>query len=317
MLPYTIRRILIAVPVLFGITVINFFLINMAPGNPVDMLIDPTMPKELLDARKELLGLNDPLWMQYAKWLGGLLHGELGYSFSSYAPVSTLIAERLGPTLGLAAASLALGLLIAVPVGIVSAVRQNTKFDYVMTGLSFVGTSIPQFFFGLSLIYIFAVQLRILPTGGMYTLGAGGGVWDLIRHMILPVFVLGVFIAGKKVRYVRASMLDVLKQDYLRTARAKGLHPFIVTNKHALRNALIPMITVIAMEIPLLLGGSILIEQIFQWPGIGQLTIQSILSRDYPTLMGLNLAAACIVLATNLLTDLLYSAADPRIRYNG
>ncbi|KQX49260.1 peptide permease [Paenibacillus sp. Root444D2] len=295
---------------------INFFIIKLAPGNPVEMFIDPNTPKELLDLRKELLGLNDPFLLQYFKWLLNLFHGQLGYSFSSYAPVTKMIGERLGPTLLLASTALLFGLFIAIPIGIISAVKQNTKFDYIMTGLSFIGTSIPQFFLGLGLIYLFAVQFKWLPTGGMITLGGPGGVWDRISHMILPVFILGIVIAGKKVRYVRASMLDVLKQDYLRTAQSKGLHPFIVTNKHALRNALIPIITVVGMEIPLLLGGSILIEQIFQWPGIGQLTIQSILSRDYPTLMGLNLVAAFIVLVTNLLTDLLYSAADPRINYN-
>lgn len=280
------------------------------------MFIDPNTPKELLDARKQLLGLNDPIVLQYFKWLFNLFHGQLGYSFSSYAPVTKMIGERLGPTLLLASTAMVFGLFIAIPIGIISAVKQNTKFDYIMTGLSFVGTSIPQFFLGLGLIYLFAVQFKWLPTGGMITLGGSGGIWDRMSHMILPVFVLGIVIAGKKVRYVRAGMLDVLKQDYLRTAQSKGLHPFIVTNKHALRNALIPIITVVGMEIPLLLGGSILIEQIFQWPGIGQLTIQSILSRDYPTLMGLNLVAALIVLVTNLLTDLLYSAADPRINYN-
>ncbi|MEW9701999.1 ABC transporter permease [Paenibacillus sp. SI8] len=316
MLHYIVRRVLIAIPVLFGITIINFFIIKLAPGNPVDMFIDPNTPKELLEARKQLLGLNDPFFLQYFKWLLNLLHGGLGYSFSSYAPVTKMIGERLGPTLLLSSAALVFGLLIAIPIGILSAVKQNTKFDYIMTGLSFIGTSIPQFFLGLGLIYIFAVQFKWLPTGGMLTLGGHGGGWDRISHLILPVFVLGIVIAGKKVRYVRASMLDVLKQDYLRTAQAKGLHRFIVTNKHALRNALIPIITVVGMEIPLLLGGSILIEQIFQWPGIGQLTIQSILSRDYPTLMGLNLVAAFIVLVTNLFTDLLYSAADPRIKYN-
>ncbi|MEC0228937.1 ABC transporter permease [Paenibacillus alba] len=316
MLHYIIRRVLIAIPVLFGITVINFFIIKLAPGNPVDMFIDPNTPKELLEMRKNLLGLNDPLLLQYVKWLFNLLHGQLGYSFSSYAPVTKMIGQCIGPTLLLSSSALLFAILIALPIGIVSAVKQNTKFDYLMTGLSFIGTSIPQFFLGLGLIYMVAVQLKWLPTGGMTTLGGTGGVWDYVRHLILPVFVLGVVIAGKKVRYVRASMLDVMKQDYLRTAVSKGLHPFWVTNKHALRNALLPIITVIAMEIPLLLGGSILIEQIFQWPGIGQLTMQSILSRDYPTLMGLNLVAALIVLVTNLLADLLYSAADPRINYN-
>ncbi|NUU61887.1 ABC transporter permease [Paenibacillus sp. JW14] len=294
---------------------LNYFIIKLAPGNPVDMFIDPNTPKEVLELRKEILGLNDPVILQYFKWLLNLLQGQLGYSFSSYAPVTKIIGERIGPTLLLASAALIFGMLIAIPVGILSAVKQNTKFDYIMTGLSFIGTSIPQFFLGLGLIYVFAVQLKWFPTGGMITLGGAGGFWDRLTHMILPVFVLGIVIAGKKVRYVRASMLDVMNMDYLRTANSKGLHPFIVTNKHALRNALLPIITVVGMEIPLLLGGSILIEQIFQWPGIGQLTIQSILSRDYPILMGLNLVAALIVLTTNLLTDLLYAAADPRIKY--
>ncbi|MDF2661119.1 MAG: oligopeptide transporter permease AppB [Paenibacillus sp.] len=301
---------------LFGITVIDFAIINMAPGNPVDLMLDPNLPQEMLEARKELLGLNDPIWLQYWKWLLTLMQGHLGYSFSSFAPVTQLIAERLWPTVLLTAASMALGLAIAIPVGVASAVRQNSRFDYIVTGLSFVGTSIPQFFFGLALIYIFAVHLSWLPSGGMMTLGGDGGFWDRIRHMILPVFVLGVLIAGKKVRYVRAGMLEVLKQDYLRTAHAKGLHPFVVVNKHALRNTLLPIITVVGAEVPQLLGGSILIEQVFQWPGLGQLTIQSILSRDYPTLMGLNLVAALFVLLVNLITDVLYKAADPRINPN-
>ncbi|MNZ23831.1 peptide/nickel transport system permease protein [Fontibacillus panacisegetis] len=313
---YIVRRIMIAIPVFFGITLLSFLIMNMAPGNPVDMLINPNIPKEMLELKKERLGLNDPLFVQYVKWLGGFLKGDLGYSFSSFAPVSQLIGERIGPTLLLASSSLLVGILIAVPVGVISAIHQNSKLDYIMTGLSFLGTSIPPFFLGLGLIYMMGIELKWLPTGGMKTLGGTGGISDIILHMILPVTVLGVTIAGKKVRYVRASMLDVLQQEYLRTARAKGLSEFIVTNKHALRNALIPIITVVGAEIPLLLGGSIIIEQVFQWPGIGQLTMEAILSRDYPTLMGLNLVAACIVLSTNLITDILYAAVDPRISYN-
>lgn len=313
---YIIRRLLIAIPVFFGITILNFFIMNLAPGNPVDMLINPNIPKEMLELKKELLGLNDPLYAQYVKWLGGFLRGELGYSFSSFAPVSQLIGERIGPTLLLAASSMALGIVIAIPVGVISAIKQNSKLDYMMTGLSFLGTSIPPFFLGLGLIYIVGIKLKWLPTGGMSTLGGTGSVRDVVLHMVLPVLVLGITIAGKKVRYVRASMLEVLHQDYLRTARAKGLSEFMVTNKHALRNALIPIITVVGAEIPLLLGGSIIIEQVFQWPGIGQLTMEAILARDYPTLMGINLIAACVVLSMNLFTDILYSIVDPRIKYS-
>ncbi|MFF2887238.1 ABC transporter permease [Paenibacillus sp. NPDC057967] len=314
--PYLVRRLLIAVPVFWGITVLSFLIMNMAPGNPVDMFINPNVPPEMRELRKELLGLNDPVYLQYLKWLGGLLKGELGYSFSTYAPVTQLIGERIGPTLLLASSSLAIGLLIAIPVGILSAVKQNSKLDYMLTGLSFLGTSIPPFFLGLGLIYLLGIELKWLPTGGMKTLGGDGGIGDIAVHLIMPVLVLGITIAGKKVRYVRASMLDVLQQDYLRTARAKGLSEWAVTNRHALRNALIPILAVIGAEIPLLLGGSIIIEQVFQWPGIGQLTMEAILSRDYPTLMGLNLVAACVVLLTNLIMDVLYAAADPRIEFN-
>jgi len=315
-LSYIIRRTMILIPVLIGITILNFIIINLAPGNPADLYVDPNATEASIEARKESLGLNDPLPVQYMKWLGRLVQGDLGYSMTSFEPVAKLIGERLGPTLSLGILSLILSLLIAIPIGIISAVKQNSKFDYLATGMSFVGTSIPNFFLGLALIYIFAVNLNVLPTGGMQTLGSDGGLGDRIMHMILPATVLGISIAGRKVRYVRASMLDVLKQDYLRTARAKGLREFIVTNKHALRNALIPVITVIGMEIPLIFGGAIVTEQIFQWPGIGQLTLQSILSRDYATLMGLNLVAALVVLLANFMTDIAYSVADPRIKYN-
>lgn len=316
MFSYIIRRIMIAIPVLIGVTIFNFLIINLAPGNPVEMFVDMNATAEDIAQRKEQLGLNDPLWMQYLRWMGNLLQGNFGYSYSSFEPVKDLIFERLGPTLLLMATALCIGLFIAIPLGILSATRQYSKFDYIATGGAFLGISIPGFFLGLGFIYIFALVLKILPTGGMKTIGGSGGFVDVLKHLILPAMVLAVGIAGKKIRYVRASMLDILGQDYLRTARSKGLKEFIVTNKHALRNALIPIITVVGLEIPLLLGGAIVTEQIFQWPGIGQLTIQSILSRDYPVLMALNLLAAFMVLVGNLLTDIMYSVADPRIKYN-
>ncbi|WP_028546554.1 ABC transporter permease [Paenibacillus taiwanensis] len=313
---YIFRRLLISIPVFFGITIFSFLIMNMAPGNPVDMLINPNIPKEMLEIRKEMLGLNDPLYVQYVKWLSGLLKGELGYSYSSFASVSQMIGERIGPTLLLASTSLVLGVLLAIPIGVISAIKQNATLDYVLTGLAFLGTSIPPFFLGLGFIYIVGIQLGWLPTGGMTTLGGTGGIGDILVHLILPALVLGIAIAGKKVRYVRASMLEVLQQDYLRTARAKGISELVVLHKHALRNALIPIITIVGTEIPLLLGGSIIIEQIFQWPGIGQLTMEALLSRDYPTLMGLNIVAACIVLSTNLVMDILYAIVDPRMKYS-
>ncbi len=315
MFAYIIRRLLIAVPVLLGITIVNFFIMNLAPGSPIEMLLDPKTPLADIEMRKDQLGLNDQLWKQYLRWLDQLVHGNLGFSFTNHEPVTSLIAERIGPTLLLVGTALIVGVLIAIPLGVISATRQNSAVDYITTGASFLGISIPHFFLGLTCIYIFALELSILPTGGMTTLGGDGGVADKLKHVILPATVLAIGIVGKKVRYVRASLLETLGQDYLRTARAKGLSEFVVTNKHALRNALIPIITVIGLEIPVLLGGTVVIEQIFQWPGIGQLMIQSILARDYPTIMGLTFISAIAVLLANLLTDIVYSIADPRITY--
>jgi peptide/nickel transport system permease protein len=316
MFQYIIRRLLIAIPVLLGVTIFNFFIINLAPGNPVDMFVNPNMSVADIEAKKEALGLNDPLWEQYGNWMGNMLQGDFGYSFATYEPVLDNIAARIGPTLLLMGTALIIAYLIAIPVGILSATKQYSFIDYLTTTFSFFGISIPNFFLGLGAIYVFGIVFPIFPTGGMNTLGSSGGFVDTFMHLVLPAMVLGTAIAGSMVRYVRSSMLEVLGQDYLRTARAKGLREFFVNNKHALRNALIPIVTIIGLEIPLLIGGAVVTEQIFQWPGLGQLTIQSIGSRDYPMLMALNFIAAFTVLFSNLLTDLMYSVVDPRIKYN-
>jgi peptide/nickel transport system permease protein len=316
MFQYIIRRLLIAIPVLIGVTIFNFFIIKLAPGNPVDMFVNPNMSAADIEAKKEALGLNDPLWEQYGRWVLNLLQGDFGFSFATYEPVMSNIADRIGPTLLLMGTALIIAYLIAIPVGIISATKQYSFIDYLTTTFSFFGISVPSFFLGLGGIYLFAIVFPILPSGGMTTLGSEGGFVDTFRHLILPALVLGTGIAGSMVRYVRSSMLEVLGQDYLRTARAKGLRDFIVNNKHALRNALIPIVTIIGLEIPLLIGGAVVTEQIFQWPGLGQLTIQSIGSRDYPVLMALNFIAAFTVLFSNLLTDIMYSVVDPRIKYN-
>ena len=316
MFQYIVRRILIAIPVLLGVTIFNFLIIYMAPGNPVDMYINPDATEEDIQIKKEALGLNDPLYIQYFRWLGNILHGDFGISYTTYEPVLHIITERIGPTLLLMSVSLVVAYLIAIPIGIISATKQYSWTDYFTTTFSFLGVSIPPFFLGLGVMYVFAVVLQILPTGGMNTLGNEGGFLDTLFHLIMPVFVLSMGIAGSMVRYVRSSMLEVLGQDYLRTARAKGLREFVVTNKHALRNALIPIITIVGMDIPILIGGAVVTEQIFQWPGLGQLTIQSIGSRDYSVLMAINFSAAIVVLFSNLLTDIFYTVADPRIKYN-
>lgn len=310
------RRILIAIPILLGITVIDFLIVNMAPGNPVDMMVSPNVTGEALELRKAALGLNQPLYVQYFHWLANILQGNFGYSLTTFQPVGRMIGQRIGPTLLLMGSALVVGLLIAVPLGIVSATHQNSALDYIATGGAFFGISIPNFFLGLGLIYVFAVRLRVLPSSGMFTLGGSGGFADTAAHLVLPMIVLAVQIAGQDIRYVRSGMLEILGQDYLRTARAKGLKESVVINRHALRNALITIVTVIGMQIPMLFGGAVITEQIFAWPGIGQLTIDSISGRDYPTLMAINLIAAVMVLAANLLTDLLYSVVDPRVKYS-
>lgn len=315
MLSYVLHRIFIAIPVLFGVTVINFFIMHMAPGNPVDMLVSPKLPAAAIEAKKIELGLNESMFVQYWSWLKNLiLHGDLGYSMITYEPVNQMILERIGPTLILMGSALLIGLLIAMPVGILSATRQYTKLDYFFVTGSFLGISIPNFFFGLILIYFFSIQLNMLPSGGMRELGGQVGLSTLLIHMILPVCVLAANVAGRNIRYVRSSMLEILEQDYLRTARAKGVKEWFVVNRHAMRNALIPIVTLIGFEIPILFGGAVVIEQVFSWPGMGQLTISSIMSRDYSTIMGLNLVAAVVVIIANVLTDLAYAVVDPRIR---
>jgi ABC-type dipeptide/oligopeptide/nickel transport systems, permease components len=315
MVNYIIRRILIAIPVLFGVTVISFLIVNMAPGSPLDMIVDPNISEADIAARKAALGLNAPLYIQYWHWLANMMQGNLGYSLTTYRPVAEIIGERIGPTVLLMGSSLAIGLLISLPLGILSATRQYSRLDYFCTAGSLFGISVPTFFLGLSLIYIFSLVLKWLPSSGMVTLGTGGDVLDRLEHLIMPAMVLGAFFAGKMIRYVRSCMLEILDQDYLRTARAKGVREAVVINRHALRNGLIPIVTVVGLEVAALLGGAVITEQIFSWPGLGQLTMESVLSRDYSTLMGLNLLAAVVVLTVNLLTDIIYSLVDPRIRY--
>lgn len=240
MFNYIIRRLLIALPVLLGVTFLNFVLINLAPGDPVDMYVNPDVTEEDKQIRREALGLNDPFMIRYFKWLANLLQGDLGHSFSSFQPVTTMISERIGPTLLLVGASILFGYLIAIPIGIYCAVKSGSKFDYLMSTGSLLGVSIPNFFLGLGLIYIFGVLLGILPTGGMNSMGGSGGFWDTLTHLILPTITLGTSISGGMIRYVRSSVIEVLGQEYLRTARAKGMKEFIVINKHALKKCADP-----------------------------------------------------------------------------
>ena len=312
---YILKRILIAIPVLIGITLIDYAIMCLA-GSPLEMLKGPRISDAALQAKEIAAGLDKPLIVQYFVWLWQLLQGNLGYSMKSYEPVSAMIGSHIGPTLLLMGASLALSLLIAVPAGIYSAVKQYSKGDYAVVTASFIGSSIPSFFLALILIYIFTVKLGILPSGGMNTLGMDGSVADTIRHMVLPVTVLAVSLAGSNIRYIRSSFREILQQDYLRTARAKGLGYKRVIWKHAMRNALLPIVTVIGMQIPMLFGGAVIIEQVFSWPGLGLMTMTAIMGRDYPVIMGVCLLSAVVVLVSNLITDILYALVDPTIQLN-
>lgn len=312
---YILKRILIAIPVLIGITLIDYAIMCLA-GSPLEMLKGPRISDAALQAKEIAAGLDKPLIVQYFVWLWQLLQGNLGYSMKSYEPVSAMIGSHIGPTLLLMGASLALSLLIAVPAGIYSAVKQYSKGDYAVVTASFIGSSIPSFFLALILIYIFTVKLGILPSGGMNTLGMDGSVADTIRHMVLPVTVLAVSLAGSNIRYIRSSFLEILQQDYLRTARAKGIGYKRVIWKHAMRNALLPIVTVIGMQIPMLFGGAVIIEQVFSWPGLGLMTMTAIMGRDYPVIMGVCLLSAIVVLVSNLITDILYALVDPTIQLN-
>lgn len=314
MLKYIIKRILIALPVLIGITILDFLIMGLA-GSPLEMMLGPKTTQAALEAKEIQLGLDKPLYVQYFIWLKNVLQGNLGYSIKSYQPVSKIIGEHLGPTLLLMGTSLIAGLVIAIPVGIYSAVHRYTKRDYTFVTLSFFGTSIPSFFLALIFIYIFTVMLGWLPSSGMTTTGGGGGAIDIIRHMIMPVLVLSISIAGSNIRYVRSAVLEILQMDYIRTAKSKGIGRFLTINKHAVRNALLPIVTVIGMQIPTLFGGAVIIEQVFSWPGLGLITMNAIMGRDYPVIMGVCLLTAVVVLIANLITDIVYALVDPRIKY--
>ena len=315
MATYVIRRLLIAIPVLILITMIMYGILNLAPGEPTDMLIgQQALSPEEVEKIRVRLGLHQPVYVRYAKWLGQVAQGNLGYSYMDSQPVADRLAERLVPTFTLMIFVVIVSYTVAVPIGVISAIRQYSWVDYLATALAFCGVSFPNFFSGLVGIYIFSLVLGWLPTGGLETIGQGFSLSDRFLHLLLPGLVLAFREVGVLVRYTRSSMLDVVRQDYIRTARAGGLSEWRVIFGHGLRNALLPLITMLGLTIPRLFAGVVIIEQIFQWPGMGRLAIEAILSRDYPVLMGLTLCTAVIVLLGNLMADILYGLADPRIR---
>ena len=313
---YVIRRLAVAIPTFIGITLLAFLVLNLAPGSPLDaMLADPRIAAEELERRRAAMGLDRPVLVQYFSWLGQLVRGNFGFSYSTQRPVTAMILVRLPATMLLSASALTLALLVALPLGIYSARNVNSRKDYLAGGVSLLMMATPNFFAALILIYVFAIALKVLPSGGMYSSSSVHTLPDLLRHMVMPMLVLSFQQIGGLTRHMRSSMLEVMQQDYVRTARAKGLPWRKVIDRHCLRNALTPIVTVVGMSIPSFVGGAVITEQVFGWPGIGTLMVTAINARDYPVIMGVTVFIAVAVLLANLLTDLAYGLIDPRISY--
>ncbi len=317
---YLVRRSLQMLVVVFFASALIFFILNFVPGGPFSTLraSSPRITQADIERLNRLLGLDKPVHMRYIDWLKGIVTGDWGTSWSVARGVDVLklIQSRVGNTLLLMTSSLVLSLLIAFPIGIYSAVKQYSKLDYLVTAFSFVGISMPTFWFGLMLIIIFAVTLRWLPAGSMATPGYEWDPIDRLKHLILPMVVLSLFYVAGWSRFIRSSMLEVLRQDYIRTALAKGLGRGTVIFKHALRNALIPVITVVALALPDLFAGAIITETVFAWPGMGRLYYDAVFSSDWPVAMGILVMTALLVVIANLIADIAYALVDPRIRYS-
>lgn len=317
MLKYIIKRILQAIPLLLIVSLISFLIINFAPGDPVNMFINPeTSSPAQVEIVRANLGLDKPIYVRYFIWLQNVVKLDFGTSFLHSRPVWDLIRERVPATLSLALVATIISFLVAIPAGIISALKKNTIIDYFFSTISFIGVSLPSFWFGLMLILLFSLKLGWLPTGGMRTNFDEFELLDRIKHLILPATVMAMGSMASKMRYMRSSMLEVIRQDYIRTARSKGLSERVVILKHALRNSLLPIITMLGFIIPSLLGGAAIIESIFSWPGLGRLVIEANFMRDYPVLMGSTVISSVLVIVGSLIADILYAVADPRIKYN-
>lgn len=316
MLRVLLVRVLSSVAVFLLIAVGLFALVRLAPGDPIEMMVPPEVAgadrEAFTEAARERYGLDQPLAVQFWHWLGGLVTGDLGYSYTNGQPVGDLLAARLGPTALLMGSALLIGLLVAVPSGVIAALRRNTVVDYTVSSVSVVAISVPSFFLGMLAIYTFAVRLQILPSAGMHSPGQDD-IGDLLVHMILPVGLLALANAASFTRYVRSGMLEELGKDYVRTIIAKG-GTSARALRHALRNSLMSLITVLALTIPATLSGAVVLEQIFAWPGMGQLAIYALTNRDYPILIGFGLYVALLVLICNLIADVCYTIVDPRVR---
>jgi peptide/nickel transport system permease protein len=315
---YILRRLMINVPVLFGITILVFGFLLLAPGDPVSAYLKPELGDNpaLREALRKELGLDLPPPVRYAHWLGLVLQGNLGYRAVGGQPVNEVIGRGLKNSTVLMGTALAIGCLVGIPFGILSAMRQYSALDFTLTGLAFFGISTPSFLLGLGGLYIFGLKLGLVPIGGMITPSQDFSFGDFLHHLALPAIILSFGYIAILMRYTRSAMLDVIHSAYVTTARAKGLRERTVVLGHAFRSALIPIITVIGLSLPDMIGGAVITETIFSWPGMGSLFVEGVAGRDYPLVQGISLMVAITVLTANLLTDLAYSIADPRVRYD-
>lgn len=302
------------IPVFLILTFAIFILSDYAPGNAVDIIAsEQKLSEEAYQALLHSYGLDKPTIVRYGNWLVDLAHGDMGESIRSKAPVFDLIMQRLGPSLTLMLTGLLISILIAIPLGVAAAFKPYSFWDNFSSTLAFIGNAMPSFFLGLCVLYIFSVKLGILPGYGMYSAGSGHSFADLLYHLIMPAFVVAFTLVGDLVKQTRGGLLEVLNEDYIKTARAKGLKEKVVIIRHGLRNSLIPIITVISLNIPYLVGGAVVIEQIFGWPGIGSLMVSSISSRDFNIVMGIATMICIIVMVCNIILDIFYGVLDPRI----
>jgi len=319
MLRFIVRRLMAMIPLLLAISVFSFVLIRIAPGDPIVTYEDPRgshqLSAEELQRLYDKLGLNDPLYVQYWRWLQNVLHGNLGYSLTTKRPVAEIVAQRVPNTLRLTVVALLATLLLAIPLGIISGRFQNSFFDQAVSIITFVGFSLPNFWLALMLIYIFGVNLKWLPIMGMAP-ATGGGLWATIKYMILPVTTFVLVDVGGWMRYQRAGVIEAMHEDYTRTARAKGLRESTVFFRHVWRNALLPIVTFLGLSLSSLIGGSFLIEFVFSWPGMGRLGVEAALARDYTVVMAVTMISAVLVMVGNLIADITYALVDPRIRYD-
>ena len=314
---YIIRRLLIAIPILLGISILVFLFLALAPGDPVAAFIRPELAgnEAMRKIITERYGLDQPLPVRYMRWLVEALQGNLGYKFIGGFPVLDTVIRGLQASAVLMGTALIIGIFVGIPLGVISALRQYSKLDFGLTGIAFLGISTPSFMLGLGGLWLFGLQMRIFPIGGMTTVGKPSNLPDFLGHLALPAMILGLGYVAVLMRYTRSSMLEVIGSLYVTTAESKGLPRRAVILRHAFRNALIPILTIIGLSLPDLVGGAVITETVFSWPGIGLMMVEGVAQRDYPMIMGVSLFVGVAVLMANLLTDVMYAAADPRIRY--